>query len=129
MLAITVHINDDIPLEFTSELHRQANDLSDRLGIFTVDVKNRALEHFRHIRSVSARARLARSGSETDLVVKNDVQSPADLVCLELAKVQRFLHDTLAGECGIAMDEQKHAVLASVILRTIQLGPRAPHRH
>ena len=49
-----------------------------------------------------------RRGGEADLVVDDDVQRAADGVAGQLAEVERLLDDALAGEGGVAVDQQRH---------------------
>ena len=60
---------------------------------------------------VVERASLGRRG-EADLVVDDDVERAAGGVAVELAQVERLLHDALAGERGVAVDQQRHACVA-----------------
>jgi hypothetical protein len=51
---VAVHIDDDIALEFKAKIHRQPDDLSDRLRILAVDMEDGDLKHFGHIGGVRA---------------------------------------------------------------------------
>jgi hypothetical protein len=80
----------------------------DRLGVLTVHVKHRDLEHPGDIARVARRARLVRIGGEPDLVVDDDVHRAAGLVALERREVQRLGDHALAHERRVAVDEQRH---------------------
>ncbi len=49
------------------------------------------------------------TGREADLVVDDDVQRAADAVAVQLAQVERLLHDAFAGERRVAVDQQAPA--------------------
>ena len=120
-----VHVDDDIPLELAAEVHRQIDDLCDRLRILTVDMKDRDLKHLRHVGGVGAGAGLAGAGREPDLVVDDDMERAADAVGVELAQIERLLDDSLAGEGGVAVDQQHHPRLPGEIADPVLAGPDA----
>jgi hypothetical protein len=77
---ITVHIDDHVALEFVAKIESEPNHLSHCLGIFAVDMENRNLEHLGHIRGIGAGSAFAWRSRETDLIIHNDMQRPADAV-------------------------------------------------
>jgi hypothetical protein len=117
---VAIHVDHDIALELTAEGHGKADDLGDGFGVLAVDMENGALEHLGNGRGVGRGAGLLRIGGEADLVVQNDVQGAADGVGVELGEIERFLNHALADECGVAMNQQAHAVVA--VARAILLG-------
>ena len=70
---------------------------------------------------------------ETNLIVDNDVDRPADAVAGQLAQVQGFLDDAFAGETGVAVNQQRHARAAvgdrPGRLETVLLGAHAAQGH
>ncbi|OPZ13663.1 MAG: hypothetical protein BWZ10_02004 [candidate division BRC1 bacterium ADurb.BinA364] len=126
--AIAIHVDDHVALKGLAKFHRQVHGLGDRLGILAVDVKNRNLQHARHVGGVDRRAALARIGGEADLVVDHDVQRAADRIGFELAQIERLLDDALADERGVAMDDDGHSLLAALVAQPVLLGPH-PAEH
>ncbi len=53
--AIGIHIDDHIAAELAAEIHGQAHDLSHGFWVFTVDMKDRNLQHFGDIGRVGTR--------------------------------------------------------------------------
>ena len=103
--AIPVHVDDDIALVRVPKVHGEADDLSGCLGILSVYVQDRDLQHPCDTRRVRCRACLARGSREADLVVDNDVNRAAHPVPGELAHVQGLLHDPFASECRVAVQQ------------------------
>ena len=113
--AKAVHVDDDIPLELTAEVHRQTHHLGHRLRILSVHVKNWDLQHLCHVGGVDARTRLLRPGGKADLIIHDHMQSAPNPVRVEFAEVERLLNDPFAGKCGITVDQHHHAMLPGPI--------------
>ena len=72
------------------------------------------------------RARILGQRGEADLVVDHDVDRAAGAIAGQLRHVQRLRDDSLAGESGVAVDEQRHHFRA--LLRVLANSlPRARH--
>ena len=71
--------------------------------------------HDRHVESlchVTGKVRCAavfRIGREPHLVVGNDVESTAGVVAAQVGQVERLGHDTLCGEGGVTVHEDRKA--------------------
>ncbi len=59
------------------------------------------------------------------LVIDDHVQRTADGVAVQLAEVQAFLDDALAGKRGVAVDENVHGVHAVDVVRAVLFGSGA----
>ena len=66
------------------------------------------LNRLRHVRAVQAGEGVGRDGGEADLVVDDQVDGAAGAVADELAHGQGFIDQALAGEGGVAMQQQGH---------------------
>src|ERR1700722_5162994 len=75
---VTVHVDESVALEFLAEIHRQPDTVRDGFGVFAIDVENGRAEHFGDARGIDRRTRLDRRGGETNLVVDQHVNRPAD---------------------------------------------------
>ena len=126
---ITVHVDHDILLKLRPKIHGDINHLRDRFRVLAVDVKDGYLQHFCHIRGIDARTRFFGRRGKADLIVDDDVERAARTVAVELAHVQRLLHDTLAGKRGIAVDEDGHASPEVRITKAILLCPHSSERN
>ena len=103
--AIADQVNDHVLPELHAVLEGQAADEHHSFRVVPVDMENRRLKHFRHIRAVHGRTRIARIGNrEADLVVDDDVQRATGVEGPRLRQLQGFRDDTLTGKCGVAMN-------------------------
>ena len=110
-----VHVNDDVAAELLPELKGQLRHVNGRLDVLGVNVKDRRLDHFADVGAIHGRTRVARRRSETDLVVDDDVDSAAGRIAFQLREIQGLGHQSLSGECGVAVDQHGNALLAVYI--------------
>ena len=66
---------------------------------------------------------------EADLVVDDHVERAAHAVGVELAEIERLLDDALAGEGGVAVDQDHHPVLPGMVARAVLPGPHPAQGH
>ena len=105
--AVADHVDDDVFVELLSELVGQLGDSHAGLGVVSVDVEDRCLDHACHVGGVDRGARGGRRGGETDLVVDNHVDRAARAVAAQLGEVERLGHDTLTCERGVTVQQQR----------------------
>ena len=68
-----------------------------------------------HVRRIGRRARELRAGGETDLVVDDEMDGAAGLVARKAGKAEAFPHHALAGEGGVAVEQdRKHGIARAV---------------
>ncbi len=120
--AVAHHVDDDVLLELLPEFEGEPDDLRARLGVVAVDVEDRRLHRLGDVGRVHGRAREARHRREPDLVVDDDVHGAAHVVAGELREVQRLGHDSLAGECGVAVDEHREHLVVLGVAAPVLLG-------
>ena len=77
---VTIHVDNDVSLEFAAEIHAEAHHLRHRFRILSIDVENRNLQHFSHVRRVGAGACFAGARRESELVIHHHVQRAAHAV-------------------------------------------------
>src|SRR5258708_3328397 len=70
-----------------------------------------------------------RAGGEADLVGDDEMDGAAAAVALELRQFQRFRHQPLAGEGGVAMHEQPDHLVAAGVLALALLGAHLAEHH
>ncbi len=87
---------------------RHARGKHNRLGIISVDVQDRRLDRFGHIRAVEAGIGVRRYSRKTDLVVDHEMHRAAGAIADELAHRQRLVDQPLAGERGVAVHQNRH---------------------
>ena len=125
MAAATVghQVDDDVLVEGLTEFEGEVGDSDDSLGIVAIDVEDRRLDHACDIGRVDARAAVSRGRREAHLVVDDHVHGAARAVALQLRQVERLRHHSLAGECRVAVQEQREDVEGLVAWELILLGP------
>ena len=106
-----------------------SRDGDDGLGVLAVDVEDRHLDHLGDVGAIPGRSALAGRGGEADLVVHHDVDRAAGLVPGELREVERLGDQPLAGERGVAVDQDRQAQPAVLVLEPPLLGPHPPLDH
>ena len=106
--AIAEHVDDDVFLEGLAELRGDPGHVHHRLHVVAVHVKDRRLNDLGDIGAVGAGAGVHRIGGEADLVVDDEVDRSADAVAFQLREVEGLRHQALAGEGGIAVQQQGH---------------------
>ena len=81
----------------------------DRLGVVAVDVDDGSGDGLGDIGGIEARPGIEGRGREANLVVDDDVDGAAGPVAAQLGKVEDLGHDALAGEGGVAMEQDRAA--------------------
>ena len=72
-------------------------------------MEDRRLEHFGDVRAVHRRARIQRIGRrESHLIIDHHVQRATGVITRCLRKLHRLHDDTLASECCVAMNQNRH---------------------
>ena len=91
-------------------------------------MKNRDLQHFGDIGRVNRRARFGWRSRETDLIINDNMERPANRVSRKLRKIERFLNHAFARKSRVAVNEQRQAARALGVAVAVLLGARASHR-
>ena len=99
------HVDHHVLVEPLAEPEGQAGHPHDGLGVVAVDVEDRRLDHLGDVGGVDRRPGLGRGGGEPQLVVDDHVDGAADAVAPQGRQVERLGHHALAGEGGVAVDE------------------------
>ena len=121
--AVSDQVDDDVAAEFLPEGRGQPHRAHASGDVVGVDVNDRQVEAFRHIRGVAGRSSFFRIRRETELVVGDDVQGTASRVALQLCEVEDFSDDALRGEGRVAVDQDRHRARAvEMRLRTLAPG-------
>ena len=122
--AVRHQIDDHVLVEGGAPLGGHVADVHDGFGIIGVDVEDGSVDDAGHVRAVRRRARVTRIGRETDLVVGNDVDGAAGRVIGQVRQGERLVDDALAGEGGVAVQQDRHDLLAFVVAAVELLGSR-----
>ena len=100
-------IDDDVAAEAPPEGECEPDRRDRGLGVVGVHVDDRRVEALREVARVAGRAPVSRLGREADLVVRDQVERAAGRVADELLEVEGLGDDSLAGEGGVAVDEDR----------------------
>ena len=82
----------------------QPRHLETRHGVVGIHMHDGHFEPFGQVAGVKRATGVAGQGGKADLIVGNDVDGSASRVAIQIGKVKRFGHGSLAGESGIAVD-------------------------
>ena len=97
-----------------------------RFGIVAIHMEDRRLHHQRDVGAIGRGARIDRRGGEADLVVDDEMDGAAGAEALGARHGETFRHHALAGERGIAVDQQRqHAERARRCRRSCYCLARA----
>ena len=112
LAAVAIHVDDDVAAEFLAEFQGKQGCPVEFHRLLAVDVEDRGLDHFCHVGGVGGRAGVGRHGGETDLVVDDQVDRSARAVTGELGEVEDLSDGALAGEGGVAVEEDRQDLAA-----------------
>ena len=126
--AVAPHVDDDVATEGLAELDCQLAGEGDGFGIVAVDVEDRRLDRFRHVRRVGRRAAELRAGGEADLVVDDEVDRAAGAVAGQAGEAEAFGDDPLARERRVTVEQDRKDGLAMLVLaQRLQRARLAEH--
>ena len=116
-------VDHHVLLELLAVLEREARDVGDRLRVVAVHVQRRRVDHLGDVGRVGGAARVLGQRREADLVVDDHVDRAAGAVAVEPREVHRLGHDALAGEGGVAVEQQRQHVRVLLVAHRVLLGP------
>ncbi len=121
--AVAHHVDHDVLVELLAVGERQPGHPHAGLGIVAVHVEDRRLHHLGHVGGVLRRAGRVGWRGEAELVVDDQVDGAADAVALDHREVERLGHHALAGERGVAVDQDRQHRVAPGRIDEVHLGP------
>ncbi len=124
--AVAQQIDEHIALELLSVLRGQLRHGHDRLGVFAIDMEDRCVDQLADVGAVPARPPILGQRGEADLVVHNDMDRAAGRIALKLREVEDFLHDALADDRRVAVDQHGRHTLTVGIAPQPLLGTASP---
>ena len=124
--AIADHVDHDVLVEQLAEFGGDARAMHHRFRIVAIHMEDRRLHHQRHVGGIGRGARVDRRGGEADLVVDDEMDGAAGAETLGAGHGETFRHHALAGEGGIAVDQQRQHAGARVACRPADTAWRAP---
>ena len=106
--TVTDQIDDDVLLELGPPIGSELTNESDGFGIVSIDVENGSVDSFGDIGRVRSGSTLSGVGSETDLVVENEVNCSSSSVMRKIVESHGFVNDTLTSESSVTVKEETH---------------------
>mmetsp|Transcript_39817 Transcript_39817/g.62933 ORF Transcript_39817/g.62933 Transcript_39817/m.62933 type:complete len:479 (-) Transcript_39817:382-1818(-) len=122
MTTVTNQIDDEVLLEYLSELSSHLKDMYNSFDIISIDVDNRGIHVLCHISGVRGRASISRVSGETNLVVDNNVDTSSSCVFRQIIQVKRLINNTLSSKSSITVHQQGANMLSCVITTGILPG-------
>ena len=132
--AVADEIDDEVVAELRPVGEREPDGGERRLGVVRVDVDDRDVEALRQVARVAGGAAFGRVGGVPHLVVRDQVERAARRVPLERLQVERLGDDTLTGERGVSVDENRQChrrvvnACAARAVRLLRPGTTLDHR-
>src|SRR6516225_5577322 len=105
---VAEHIDDDGTLEFLAKLGCDLGCEDHRLRIVAVHVEDRRLDHLGHVGGIGRGSRIAGIGSESDLIVDDEMHGAAGAVPAQSRQTEALGDHALPGEGRVARNEQRH---------------------
>ena len=118
--AVAEHVHHHVLGEFLTELRGHLGGEDHGFGIVPVDVQDRGLDHQGDVGRIGRGPAVARGGGEADLVVDHEMDRAAGAVALQPHQGEAFGHHALAGEGGVAVDQQRQDL--GPVQRPLRLG-------
>jgi hypothetical protein len=129
-LAEAHDVDHHVLVELLAVVERELRDEQNRLRVVAVDVKDRRLDHLRHVRAIDRRACVARVGrGEADLVVDDQVHRAAGAIAAGPRQVQRLHDHALPRERGVAVDEDRQHLVAGLVVAAALPGTHRALHH
>jgi hypothetical protein len=108
---VTDQIDERIASERAAKIDDQVDCGDARFDVVGVDVHDGNVEAFGQVRSISRGTGVDRIGRKPDLIVRNQVDGAAGFVAGQGLQVEDFRNDSLTGERGVAVDENRYGPL------------------
>jgi hypothetical protein len=118
--SVTDDIDDNVLLELGPEIGSHGTDKVDGLDVVSVDVEDGRVDGLCDIRTVRRRSRESRVGSETDLVVDDQVERTTDSIVGQVVHSHGFVDDTLTGKGGVSVEQYPESGVV-VLLVTLEV--------
>lgn len=116
LLTVADDVNDDVALELGTPVGSNLTNVVHGLDIISVHVEHRGVDGLGDIRAVRGGTRVTGVGSETNLVVHDDVDSTTGRVGGERVEAHGLVDDTLGGEGSITVQQNTHGAVEVLLI-------------
>jgi hypothetical protein len=120
--SVANNIKDDILVEGLTPFNSETASLEDGLGIITVNVEYGGTVALDNVCAVQATTRGRGVGSETDLVVDDNVNGTTSGAHWKTRHVNSLINNTLTSEGSITVNLDGHDLGALTVLHIVLLG-------
>src|ERR1700728_3656432 len=125
--AVSDQVDDDIGTEFVAVVRGERGYSDHRGWVLSVDVKNGDGQALGEVGGEAGRVRLLGLGGKSDEVVDDDVDAAADGEAIDTGEVHGLGPDALAGEGGVAVDDDGKDAVGAVRTNAVLMGACAAH--
>jgi hypothetical protein len=123
--AVADQVDHHIAVEGVTVVDRQGGGARHGLGDLAVDVEDRDRQALGDVGREARGVEAVRLGGEADHVVDHHVDGAAHVVALQPPQVEGLGEDPLAGEGGVAVQDDREDQLPGVVPQAVLLGPHA----
>ncbi|MCY1505896.1 hypothetical protein D9M68_401240 [compost metagenome] len=128
--TVADQVDDHVTLELHAIVDGQLGDEQHGFRIVAIHMEDRRLDHLRHVgRILGGTSVVLTVGGEADLVVDHDVDGAARLVGTGLRHLEGFHDHALPRERGIAVDGDRHDLVAVAIVAAVLAGAHGTLDH
>ncbi|KXT12824.1 hypothetical protein AC579_7602 [Pseudocercospora musae] len=106
--GLTYNVDYDILLELSTPVSSKLAHEIERFNIVTVYVKDRRIDEFGNVRTVGCRTGKTWISSETNLVVDDQMDRAASVVCRKCIEAHGLVYDTLGSESSVTVEKHSH---------------------
>ena len=105
-LSVTDQVDDDVMFIYLTILCGNLENIVDVFHAVGIDVEDWGVNGLGEIGSVHSTSTLDWNGSETDLIVDNDVNRTTNRVIVQVLHLHGFINHALSGEGCVTMDQE-----------------------
>ncbi len=127
--AIADHVNHNVSAKTVAVFGSNTGHANDRLGIFSIHVKDWNALALGQVRGKARGMQLAGIRGEANHVVDEHVNASTNGKAFQSGKVQRLRPDALSGKRSVTMQDDGQDFLYAIFSTMYLLGSRASQRH
>lgn len=109
-------VDNNILLPLSAPIGRELANEGDSFGIISVNVEDWGVDGFGNVGWVGRGPGESWVGRESDLVVNDKVDGSSNAVVGEIVHAGGFVHDTLAGEGSVTVQENRHRMVVGLLV-------------
>src|SRR6185437_9816512 len=116
MTTVTYDVDKDVRVELLTVAGSDRGAFDHSFRVVAVDVQHGCVDRSGERGTVVGAAGIVEIGGKTDLVVDHDVHGAPGIIAFEIAHLQHLVYNTLAGNGGVAVDQDgEHLVVVALV--------------